>query len=151
MGKPELSSSEHFLSPKTLAERLKAQASGQAEIEAASFMAERRYLPRGVPLMKRVAGVPGQRVCRDGVHITVDGIDMGEALARGRAGRALPTWQGCRRIADGEVFLMNWAAPDSMDGRYFGPLAINSIIGRAIPLWTDEEGDGRFEWRAATR
>jgi hypothetical protein len=41
MGKPELSSSEHFLPPKTLAERLKAQASGQAEIEAASFMAER--------------------------------------------------------------------------------------------------------------
>lgn len=41
MGKPEFSSSEHFLPPKTLAERLKAQANGQAEIEAASFMAER--------------------------------------------------------------------------------------------------------------
>ena len=41
MGKPEFSSSEHFLPPKTLAERLKAQATGQAEIEAASFMAER--------------------------------------------------------------------------------------------------------------
>jgi len=117
----------------------------------ASFMAERRYLPRGVPLMKRVAGLPGQRVCRNGAQITVDGIDMGEALARDRAGRVLPSWHGCRRISDDEVFLMNWAAPDSMDGRYFGPLATTSIIGRAIPLWTDEEGDGRFEWRAATR
>ena len=117
----------------------------------ASFMAERRYLPRGVPLMKHVAAIAGQRVCRDGAHITIDGINMGEALARDRAGRVLPAWHGCRRIADGEVFLMNWAAPDSMDGRYFGPLAINSIIGRAIPLWTDEDGDGRFQWRAATR
>jgi conjugative transfer signal peptidase TraF len=117
----------------------------------ASFMDERRYLPRGVPLMKRVAALPGQRICRNGSHITIDGIDMAEALARDRAGRVLPSWHGCRRIADGEVFLMNWAAPDSMDGRYFGPLAINSIIGRAIPLWTDEDGDGRFEWRAATR
>lgn len=117
----------------------------------ASFMAERRYLPRGVPLMKRVAAVAGQQVCRDGAHITIDGIDMGEALARDRAGRALPSWQGCRRIADREIFLMNWAAPDSMDGRYFGPLPVNSIIGRAIPLWTDEDGDGRFQWRAATR
>ena len=89
----------------------------------ASFMAERRYLPRGVPLMKRVAGLPGQRVCRNGAQITVDGIDMGEALARDRAGRVLPSWHGCRRISDDEVFLMNWAAPDSMDGRYFGPLA----------------------------
>lgn len=117
----------------------------------ASFMAERRYLPRGVPLMKRVAGLAGQRVCREGALITIDGIGMGEALARDRAGRALPSWHGCRRLADGEIFLMNSAAPDSMDGRYFGPLAINSIIGRAIPLWTDEGGDGRFEWRAATR
>jgi conjugative transfer signal peptidase TraF len=117
----------------------------------ASFMAERRYLPRGVPLMKRVAALPGQRICRNGSHITIDGIDMGEALARDHAGRTLPSWHGCRRIADGEVFLMNWAASDSMDGRYFGPLPANSIIGRAIPLWTDEEGDGRFEWRAATR
>ncbi|HLG45880.1 MAG TPA: S26 family signal peptidase, partial [Reyranella sp.] len=64
----------------------------------ASFMAERRYLPRGVPLMKRVAAIAGQQVCRDGAHITIDGIDMGEALARDRAGRALPSWQGCRRI-----------------------------------------------------
>jgi conjugative transfer signal peptidase TraF len=117
----------------------------------ASLMAERRYLPRGVPLMKRVAALPRQRVCRDGSHITVDGIDMGEALSRDHAGRDLPAWQGCRRIADDEVFLMNWTAPDSMDGRYFGPLATTSIIGRAIPLWTDEDGDGRFEWRAATR
>lgn len=117
----------------------------------ASFMAERRYLPRGVPLMKRVAAVVGQQVCRDGAHITIDGIDMGEALARDRAGRVLPSWQGCRRIANDEVYLMNWAAPDSMDGRYFGPLAVNSIIGRAIPLWTDEDSDGRFQWRTATR
>lgn len=117
----------------------------------ASFMAERRYLPRGVPLMKRVAALPGQRVCRNGAHITIDGIDMGEALARDHAGRALLSWQGCRRIADGEIFLMNWAAPDSMDGRYFGPLSTNTIIGRAIPLWTDEDGDGRFQWRAARR
>ena len=117
----------------------------------ASFMAERRYLPRGVPLMKRVAGLPGQRVCRDGVHITVDGIDMGEALARDRAGRALPTWQGCRRIADGEVFLMNWQVRDSLDGRYFGLTSTDQIIGHAVPLWTDEDGNGRFEWRAPTR
>ena len=41
MGKPEFSSSEPYLPPKTLAERLKAQANGLAEIEAASFMAER--------------------------------------------------------------------------------------------------------------
>jgi len=117
----------------------------------ASFLAERRYLPRGVPLLKRIAGLPGQYVCRDGAHVTVDGIDMGDALMRDRLGRELPAWQGCRRIADDEVFLMNWWVEDSLDGRYFGPLPVTSIIGRAVPLWTDEEDAGRFEWRAPTR
>ena len=45
---------------------------------------------------------------------------------------------------------MNPGVPDSLDGRYFGPLPASSIIGRAVPLWTDEGHDGRFVWRAAT-
>lgn len=116
-----------------------------------TFLAERGYLGRGAPLMKRIAALPGQRVCRHERSITVDGVAMGEALARDRVGRDLPVWQGCRRIADGEVFLMNAQVRDSLDGRYFGPISISSIIGRAVPLWTDEGGVGRYEWRASTR
>lgn len=117
----------------------------------AAFMIERGYVARGVPLLKRVLGLPGQRVCRDGSAITVNGIEIGEALAHDRIGRELPVWQGCRIICDGELFLMNSDVPDSLDGRYFGPIPANSVIGRAVPLWTDEEGDGRFEWRAPTQ
>lgn len=117
----------------------------------ASFLAEGGYLPRGVPLMKRVVALPGQDVCRIGRDIMVDGVAIGSALARDRRGRELPVWQGCRRIANGELFLMNWQVRDSLDGRYFGPLPASSVIGRAIPVWTDEDGNGRFEWRALTR
>ena len=117
----------------------------------ARFLAERGYLPRGLPLMKRIAGLPGQQVCRLRSAITVDGIEMGDALERDRRGRDLPVWQGCRRIADGEVFLMSWETGDSLDGRYFGPLPMRSIIGRAVPLWTDEDGAGRYQWRAQTQ
>ncbi|TIN95480.1 MAG: S26 family signal peptidase [Mesorhizobium sp.] len=116
----------------------------------ASFLADNGYLPRGVPLMKRVAGLPGQEVCRAGSTITVDAIEMGPALERDPLGRPLPAWQGCRRIASSEVFLMNWDVRDSLDGRYFGPIATSLIIGRAVPLWTDEDGTGRYEWRAPT-
>ena len=45
---------------------------------------------------------------------------------------------------------MNPGVKDSLDGRYFGVLPASSIIGRATPVWTDEAGDGRFVWRAAT-
>ena len=75
---------------------------------------------------------------------------MVAALERDRMGRDLPVWQGCRIIRDGELFLMNWDIRDSLDGRYFGPVLASSVIGRALPLWTDEEGVGRYEWRAPT-
>jgi conjugative transfer signal peptidase TraF len=116
----------------------------------ARFMVERGYVGRGVPLLKRVLGLPGQRACRIGSTITVDGVEMGEALQRDRIGRDLPVWQGCRVIGDGEIFLMNWEVRDSLDGRYFGPIPASSVIGRALPLWTDEGGDGRYQWRAPT-
>lgn len=117
----------------------------------ATFMAEHGYLPRGVPLLKHVLALPGQTVCRIGRVITVDGIEMGAALERDRIGRTLPAWRGCRIIAKDQFFLMNWQVEDSLDGRYFGPLPANSVLGRAVPLWTDEYGSGRYEWRAAPR
>lgn len=116
----------------------------------ATFLAERGYLPKGVPLLKRVLAVSGQTVCRTGHTITVDGIAVGIALERDRAGRNLPVWQDCLRIHTGEIFLMNWQVRDSLDGRYFGVTSTDQIIGRALPLWTDENGDSRFVWRAPT-
>jgi conjugative transfer signal peptidase TraF len=105
----------------------------------ASFLDQRRYLPKGVPMLKRILALPGQTVCRSDRTITVDGIAMGEALDHDRSGRALPTWNGCRVVGSDEVFLMNWQSEDSFDGRYFGPLPASTIAGRADPLWTREE------------
>jgi conjugative transfer signal peptidase TraF len=105
----------------------------------AAFLAEGRYLPRGVPMLKRILALPGQTVCRNGLTITVDGIGLGEALARDRRGRPLPIWQGCRVVARDDVFLMNWQSSNSLDGRYFGPIPASAIIARALPIWTDGE------------
>ncbi|QKC98375.1 S26 family signal peptidase [Mesorhizobium sp. NZP2298] len=104
----------------------------------ATFLAERGYLPNGVPLLKRVVALGGQTVCRSGATITIGGVILGYARERDSRGRALPLWQGCRAIANNEVFLMNRDAPDSFDGRYFGPLSLASIIGRAVPIWTED-------------
>jgi type IV secretory pathway protease TraF len=65
-------------------------------------------------------------------------------------GRPLPAWHGCRVLAADEIFLMNWDEPDSLDGRYFGPLPRSAVIARAIPILTDEAGDGHLVWRAPT-
>jgi conjugative transfer signal peptidase TraF len=105
----------------------------------ATFLADRRYLPRGIPLLKRVLALPGQTVCRDQLAVTVDKIEMGAARVHDSRGRPLPVWEGCHVIADGEVFLMNWRSADSFDGRYFGALPTSAIIGTVEPLWTGEE------------
>jgi conjugative transfer signal peptidase TraF len=105
----------------------------------ATFLADGNYLPRNVPLLKRVLALPGQTVCREHLTITVDEIAMGIARERDGRDRPLPVWQGCRVIASRQVFLMNWQSADSLDGRYFGVLPMNAIIGKAAPLWTSRE------------
>lgn len=105
----------------------------------AAFLETHGYLARGVPLLKHIAALPGQVVCRTGRAITVDGTTMGQALDRDRFGQILPVWEGCRFVAAQEVFLMNWHSENSLDGRYFGPLPASTIVGRADPLWTEED------------
>ena len=103
------------------------------------MLADEGYLPRGVPLIKRVLALPNQTVCRTGVFVTVDNILMGFARERDRNSHPLPAWQGCRVVAADQVFLMNWDEPNSLDGRYFGTLPLASVVGRAEPLWTRDE------------
>lgn len=119
--------------------------------ELRDLMAGRGYLPAGVPLLKRIAAVSGQRICRFAHGVTIDGRYVGAARARDHLGRPLPAWSGCRTLRSGDVFVMNPAAPDSFDGRYFGVLRMADVIGRATPIWTDEAGDGGHVWFANPR
>jgi conjugative transfer signal peptidase TraF len=101
----------------------------------AGYLAGRHYLPLHVPLLKHVAGIAGQRVCRLGTRVTVDGVTLGSALHRDHRGRPLPVWHGCRTLGTRDVFLMNASVSDSFDGRYFGPLPASTIFGRLTPVW----------------
>lgn len=105
----------------------------------AALFAERGFLPMGVPLLKHVAALAGDRVCRIGLHVTVNGTAVATALERDRQGRLLPAWSGCRRLTADDVFLLNPDAPASLDGRYFGPSPVAAIVGRVAPLWTPGE------------
>ncbi|HLG85936.1 MAG TPA: S26 family signal peptidase [Alphaproteobacteria bacterium] len=105
----------------------------------AAYLDLNGYLPLGVPMLKRVLALPGQTVCRNGLTIVVDGIDVGQAREHDGRGRPLPVWNGCRVIADGDVFVMNWQSTDSLDGRYFGPIPASAVVGRAAPVWTEKE------------
>ena len=102
--------------------------------EARRLAAERHYLPSNVPLLKRVAAIPGDRVCATEAMIWIENRRVAMRKERDRAGRAMPWWGGCVTLRNGELLLLN-APPDSFDGRYFGPSRAVAIVGKATPLW----------------
>lgn len=102
----------------------------------ARWMAMRGYLPLKVPLIKHVAAGGGQMVCGRSGRLSIDGRFVAVVQAHDQMGRRLPGFEGCRRLAADEVFLLNTEAPASLDGRYFGPLSARCVVGRLRPLWT---------------
>lgn len=96
---------------------------------------ERGYLPPDVALIKRVAALDGDQICRHGPEILINGITVAVAQEPDSSGRPLPDWQGCSVLTEQTVFLLQ-DHPRSFDGRYFGAVETATIIGRATPLWT---------------
>jgi conjugative transfer signal peptidase TraF len=105
----------------------------------ARFMAERGYLGHGAPMLKTVAALSGDKVCRRGVRISVNGSVIARAKRRDSKGRDLPAWRGCQRLTQGEIFLVNSGVADSMDARYFGVLPRSIVIGKAHLLFQSGE------------
>ncbi len=96
--------------------------------------AERHYLPSNVPLIKRVAAIPGDNICAVDDRIEVNGRAIAARLKRDKMGRPLPSWRGCISLRHGMLLLL-MDHPASFDGRYFGPSKHADIIGKAKPLW----------------
>lgn len=106
----------------------------------AQFIWGRGYLPPDVPLLKRIAALPGDEICRDNERIFINKKAAAEALLTDSFGRRMPEWSGCLMLNSDEVFLLN-ASKRSLDGRYFGATKRADIIGIAVPIWvrTDAE------------
>ena len=96
--------------------------------------AERRYIPINIPLVKRVAAAPGDRVCARGREIYVNGHPVAERREADGRDRPMPWWNGCVMLRSGALFLL-MDSPDSFDGRYFGPTSRGDVIGEARLLW----------------
>jgi len=116
------------------------------DTRTARFLSERRYVPIGTPLLKRIAARPGDTVCREDDMVRINGRAAAAALARDRRGRALPAWSGCRTLRGGELFLLN-APQASLDSRYFGPMPASGLIGAARPLFTRDASGAPLRWR----
>ena len=102
---------------------------------ARELAARRHYLPRNVPLLKRVVAMEGDRVCASDLALSINGRSVAFRRKADRLGRPLEAWQGCITIRRDELFLLMTDSPDSFDGRYFGVTERQQIVGLATALW----------------
>jgi conjugative transfer signal peptidase TraF len=94
----------------------------------AAFLEAHRYTGRGWPLVKRVAALEGDEVCRRGSGVYINDRLAARARAFDSAGRRLPVWRGCRHLGPGDVLLLA-DHPQSVDGRYFGVQDKTRVLG----------------------
>ena len=105
--------------------------------EAAALAAQRGYLPTRIPLLKRVGAVAPQEVCIADGSVRINGVPSAAVLPADRWGRPLPSWEQCRHLRPGELFLLSVTNPASFDSRYFGPVSASAVIGVARPVWLE--------------
>jgi len=104
--------------------------------QIAALAVARGYLPRSVPVLKRIAAVAGQRVCVKNGAVKVGMQQVARTLDVDFSGRPLTAWRHCRLLLMGELFLLNPSAAGSFDSRYFGPIDASFVRGVAVPLAT---------------
>jgi type IV secretory pathway protease TraF len=102
---------------------------------ARAYLGEDLGYPKDIYLVKRVAGLTGEVMCRHGLRVTIGARTVQAALHDSR-GNALPDWQGCYVLSVNQVFVLG-DHPSSFDSRYFGPVMKDRFIGtyQAVMTW----------------
>lgn len=90
------------------------------------------------PLIKRVVGLPGDRIAVRGGKVFIDDEWLDEPWTDRVGGPDYPEM----RVPEGHIFVLGDNRAHSNDSRSFGPVAIDRIIGRAwVIYWPlDEAG-----------
>ena len=105
--------------------------------EIVAFAARRLgpYFHDGQTVIKRSAGVPGDRIQVDRETVRINGATVGEGLALARTLKRAPDdFLRDDVVPPGHLWMMG-ATADSFDSRYWGFLPEQQVIGRAYALW----------------
>ncbi len=91
--------------------------------------------PRAI-FIKRVVGLPNDRIRIDGGHVYVNGVKLDEPYVEHPDDRSF----GEIRVPPSSVYVLGDNRADSEDSRFFGPVNDVVLIGRAIAgVWPPRE------------
>lgn len=85
----------------------------------------------GIPLIKRVIGVPGDTLMLKDNQVCVNGTPLDEPYVHG-APTSCAQYCGTIVLGTGQYFVMGDNRTNSYDSRYFGPVNEQDIIGHVI-------------------
>ncbi len=85
----------------------------------------------GTPLIKRVIGIPGDRLTLAHDQVSVNGMPLSEPYVHG-APTGCAQYCGTLTLGPGQYFVMGDNRTQSYDSRYFGPVNEADIIGHVI-------------------
>jgi signal peptidase I len=93
--------------------------------------------PSGAPFIKRVIGLPGDRVELEDGFVLVNGVELDEPYLFVRRGEPEPTepsfdGETSWLVPDGALFVMGDHRSASADSREFGPIDSSTLLGRAL-------------------
>ena len=89
--------------------------------------------PAGALTLKRVVGLPGDRVAMLDARLTVDGVAVDEPYVDHAAIDG--TYLGEVRVPDGTVYVLGDDRARSVDSRQHGPVAERDLVGRVVGHW----------------
>lgn len=105
----------------TLAYRFGAPARGQ-------IIAFHHDAPMPETYIKRIIGLPGDRIAIEGGSVRVNGVALAEPYVRFRSAQTLAPLT----VPPDTIYVLGDNRSDSDDSRDFGPLALHDVIGQAV-------------------
>jgi signal peptidase I len=94
----------------------------------------REPTPSGMEMVKRVVGLPGERVRLVAGRLEVDGVEVAEPYLGGMAGEAGAPQAGAGnldvRLGEDQYLVLGDHRAASTDGRDFGPVPAAALTGR---------------------
>lgn len=119
---------------------------------ALDFAKKNRWIPQSGSVIKYVFAIPNDHVCIHNQKILVNGKEIGavakfytenksnsspphQISSQKVTNKPLPQTNFCGKLRAKQYLLLSTKSERSFDGRYFGPVSLQRILGRAVPLF----------------